>query len=78
MEKSELMYIGDLERIEVGVRVEEKYMKVLGVYLGVESKEARDVTWTGVINKIRTVCAARKGRKLKLNGKVIVVNGLLL
>ncbi len=53
-------------------------MKVLGVYLGVESKEARDVTWTGVINKIRTVCAARKGRKLKLNGKVIVVNGLLL
>ncbi len=78
MDKSELMYIGDVERVEVGVRVEEKYMKVLGVYLGVESKEARDVTWTGVINKIRTVCAAWKGRKLKLNGKVIVVNGLLL
>ncbi len=63
MEKSELMYIGDVERVEVGVRVEEKYMKVLGVYLGVESKEARGVTWTGVINKIRIVCATWKGRR---------------
>lgn len=78
VDKSELMYIGEVERVEVGIRVEEKYMKVLGVYLGVESKEARDVTWTGVINKIRTVSATWKGRKLKLNGKVIVVNSLLL
>jgi len=77
-EKSELMYIGEVERVDVGVKVEEKYIKVLGVYLGVESKEARDVTWTGVINKIRTVCAVWKGRKLKLNGKVMVVNSLLL
>lgn len=52
------MYIGTIERVDVGLRVEVKYMKVLGVYLGVESKEARDVTWAGVINKIRTVCTA--------------------
>lgn len=77
-EKSELIYIGEVERVDVGVRVEEKFMKVLGVYLGVEGKEARDMTWTGVINKIRTVCAVWKGRKLKLKGKVIVVNSLLL
>lgn len=76
--KSEIMYIGEVERVDVGLKVEEKYIKVLGVHLGVESKEARDVTWTGVINKIRTVCTAWSGRKLRLKGKIIVVNSLLL
>ena len=75
--KSEIMYIGDVERIEMGLRVEEKYTKVLGVYLGVASKEARDETWTGVINKIKTVCTLWRERKLRLKGKVIVVNSLL-
>ena len=77
-DKSEIMYVGEVEREEVGLRVEERYIKVLGVHLGVASKEARDVTWTGVINKIRTVCASWRGRKLKLKGKVIIVNSLLL
>lgn len=77
-EKSEIMYIGEVERADVGVRVEEKYMKVLGVYLGVDSKEARDITWAGVINKIRTVCTAWKGRKLRIKGKITVVNNLML
>lgn len=77
-EKSEIMYIGEVQRADIGLRVEEKYMKVLGVYLGVDSTDARDVTWTGVINKIRTVCSAWKGRKLKLKGKIIVVNNLML
>ncbi len=44
-------------------------MKVLGVYLGVDSIEARDVTWAGVINKIKTVCTAWRGRKLRLKEK---------
>ena len=77
-EKSEIMYIGKVKRVEVGLRVEEKYIKVLGVHLGVDSKEARDVTWTGVINKIRTVYTAWRGRNLRLKGKVVVVNSLLL
>lgn len=64
--------------MDVGLRVEERYMKVLGVHLGVECKEATDATWTGVINKIRTVCGRWRARKLKLKGKVIVVNSLLL
>ncbi len=35
MEKSELMYIGDLERIEVGVRVEKKiYESIRGIFRG--------------------------------------------
>ncbi len=72
------MYTGERERVDVGVRLEEKYMKVLGVYLGVNSIEARDVTWAGVINKIKTVCTAWRGRKLRLKGKVIVVNNLML
>uniref|UniRef100_A0A0E9RLB8 Uncharacterized protein n=1 Tax=Anguilla anguilla TaxID=7936 RepID=A0A0E9RLB8_ANGAN len=71
------MYIGEVERAEVGLRVENKYIKVLGVHLGVKSREARDETWTGVINKIRAICTTWKARKLKLKGKVTVVNSLL-
>ncbi len=48
------------------------------MYLGVNSIEARDVTWAGVINKIRTVCTAWRGRKLGLQGNVIVVKNLML
>lgn len=68
MNKSEIMYIGDVERVEVGLKVEERYMRVLGVYFGVESQEGRDAMWTGVINKIRTVCLAWRARKLRLKG----------
>ena len=77
-EKSEAMYIGGVETVEVGLREEKRYIKVLGMYLGVEVREARDVTWTGVINKIRAVCARWKARRLRLKGKVVVVNSLLL
>lgn len=77
-EKSEIMYIGEVEREGVGLRVEDRYIKVLGVYLGVETKEATEATWAGVINKIRTICGRWKARKLRLKGKVTVVNSLLL
>lgn len=66
-----------MERVDIGLRVEERHMRVLGVHLGVESKEATDVTWTGVINKIRTVCRRWRARKLKFKGKVIVNSWLL-
>ena len=78
VDKSEIMYIGGVERVDVGLRVENRFIKVLGVHLGVDSKEARDATWTGVINKIRGVCTTWKARRLRLKGKVIVVNSLLL
>lgn len=77
-DKSEIMYIGRVERVEVGLRVEESYMRVLGVNLGVDSEGARDATWTGVISNIGTVCNAWRVRKLKLKGKVVVVNSLLM
>ena len=77
-EKSEIMYIGNIEREGVGLRVQDRYIKVLGIYLGVETKEATETTWTGVINKIKTVCGRWKARKLRLKGKVTVVNSLLL
>lgn len=52
--------------------------KGLGVYLGVKTKEATEATWTGVINKIKTVFGRWKARRLKLKGKVAVVNSRLL
>lgn len=51
---------------------------MLGVFIGVKEKEARDLTWSGVINKVRKVVNMWKGRLLKLKGKVIVINSLLM
>ena len=53
-------------------------MRILGVNIGVDEREARDLTWTGVINKIKTTLNYWKQRKLKLRGKVVVVNALLM
>ena len=80
IEKSELMCIGqEGDRVDsmIAFRVVD-CIKVLGVNIGPNEKEARDITWTGVINKIKHTLNAWKQRKLKLKGKVIVVNSLLL
>ena len=53
-------------------------IKVLGVNIVPNQKEARDVTWTGLINKLKHTLNEWKQRKLKLKGKVIVLNSVVL
>ena len=46
--------------------------------MGVKEKEARDETWTGVLNRVKLILNSWKQRGLTLKGKVIVANNLLL
>lgn len=79
-EKSEIMSIGGVNvgEKESLFKVTKEYTKILGINIGVKDKEARDVTWTGILNKIKQVLQFWKLRELGLKGKVIVVNSLLL
>ena len=80
IEKSEIMYVGRVETqgCDIPFRVAKDFIKILGVNLGVKEKEARDLTWTGVLNKIKQVMNFWKQRGLKLKGKVVVINALVL
>ncbi len=80
VEKSEIMYVGKINRGECDIpfTVANDFIRVLGIYVGSKEKEARDLTWTGVLNKIKQIFNCWKQRKLKLKGKVVVVNSLLL
>lgn len=80
IEKSEIMYVGKVQTqgCDIPFKVAQDYIKILGVNLGVKDKEARDLTWTGVLNKIRRVMSFWKQRFLKLKGKVVVINALIL
>lgn len=41
-------------------------------------KEARDATWTSVLNKIKEVLHFWRQREFRLRGKVVVANSLIL
>lgn len=53
--KSEIVCVGKVDISQCGIpfKVTEDYIKILGVNIGVKTKEARDVTWTGVLNKVK-------------------------
>ncbi len=80
IEKSEIMYIGKDKagRIEIGLKEKKDYIRVLGVNLGIEDREGRDLQYEGIVNSIRKTLGFWKMRGLKLRGKVIVVNALVM
>lgn len=80
IEKSEIMSIGgvNVEGRDIPFKIAKEYMKILGINIGVNDKEARDATWTGILNKIKQVLQFWKLRELGLGGKVVVVNSLIL
>lgn len=79
VEKSEIMYVGIDEKVDCGFpfKKAEGNIRTLGVILGVDEKGTRDVTWTGVLNKIKHTLSYWKARKLFLRGKVVVINALV-
>ncbi len=46
--------------------------------VGVNAKEARDATWTGILNKMKQVLQFWRLRDLRLRGKVVVANSLVI
>lgn len=80
IEKTEIMFVGDINvnGCEIPFKSAKDFIKVLGVNIGVKEKEAKDITWTGILNKVKLTLNFWKNRKLKLQGKVIVANALVL
>ena len=80
MDKSEILCVGvvDLSKCDIALSVAKGMIKVLGVNVGVDENEARDVTWAGVLNKVKQNLNLWKMRKLRLRGKVIGVNCLMM
>ena len=80
IEKSEIMYFGERREGmgETGFKENKDYFKVLGVNLGIKGKEGRDRQYEGIVNSIRKTLGFWKKRRLKLKGKVIVVNMLIM
>lgn len=80
VDKSEIMTIGemDIEGQDIPFKKTKEYIKILGVNIGINTNEARDATWTGTLNKIKQVLQFWRLRDLRLRGKVIVINSLLL
>lgn len=78
--KSEIMFINTNtpDESEVQFKIKKDYMRILGIYMGIDSKGARDNLWTEVINKMQKIFNMWKLRDLKLKGKITVVNGLIL
>lgn len=80
MMKFEVMFVntpvpgGD----QIQFKIKEDHMKVLGIYVGVDSVEARDFLWSEIISKMQRCLNYWKMPDLKLKGKVIVVNILIL
>lgn len=80
VEKSQMLCADDnvISTCNIPFKTVKGHVRILGVNIGVDEREARDLTWTGVINKIKTTLNCWKQRKLKLRGKVVVVNALLM
>ncbi len=80
IDKSEIMSIGgvDIGRCDIPFKVTNDHMRILGVNVGVNAKEARDATWTGILNKMKQVLQFWRLRDLRLRGKVVVANSLVI
>ena len=80
IDKSKIMYVGAdrRERVEIGLVEEKEYLRILGINLGIEDRKGRDIQLEGIVNRIRKTLGGWKHRRLKIRGKVIVVNTLII
>lgn len=72
------MWVTNIAKCDIPLKVTTGFIKIFGVNIGVKTKEARDATWSGILNKIKQSLKFWKMRQLRLRGKVIVVNSLSL
>lgn len=79
IQKTVYMNIGDGENIQSLFPFKEGGgLKVLGVRIGKNEREMRDMMWDDVIGRMESVLNFWKMRELTLRGKVLVLNALML
>jgi len=80
IEKSEIMYFGDNVggRRYIGLKERKDCFKVLGVNLGIKAREGRDMQYEGILNSMKRTLGFWRLRGLKLKGKVVIANALIM
>lgn len=58
----------DMSGCENNFKVTKEYTRILGVNIGVNAKEARDATWTGILNKKKTSTTFLEIKRINING----------
>lgn len=81
--KSEILCIGkgflsESEKNVLGLRVCEKCIQVLGVYVGIDEHLCNDMNWKDKIKKIKCIVNMWKQRHLTLTGRAVVISSLLV
>ena len=80
MTKSEIMFVNSLESslTEHNFTVQSQHLKILGTYVGKDGRKARDLTWEEHLRKLESTLNFWRLRNLKLGGKVIIINSLIV
>ena len=80
MTKSDIMFVNILEpsQTELKFTLQSQHLKILGTYVGKDGSKARDLTWEGHLRKLESILNFWRLRNLKLGGKVMVVNSLIV
>lgn len=78
--KSVCMRIGRVEEIQQHIQFKEEmqHIKILGVWVGMDSNKANILNWEGVLNGIGKRLRFWQARDLTLRGKVLIINSLML
>ena len=78
--KSEMLCINVAEppRDNSQFKIQEKHVKILGAYIGKNDNEACNLSWTEALNKMQNALNLWKMRDLRLKGRVVVLNSLIL
>ena len=79
--KTECILLGNLKDVykEIyGIKVVEKTIKCLGVYIGHDSNDCFDKNWTKIHDDIQKLFESWKKRKLTIFGKKCIINSLAI
>lgn len=78
--KSLCMRIGRAEEIPQHIQLKEEtqHIKILGVWVGMDSNKADILNWEGVLNGMGKRLRFWQARDLTLKGKVLIINSLML
>jgi hypothetical protein len=70
VEKSQMLCTDDtvMSTCNIPFKTVKGHVRILGVNIGVDEREARDLTWTGVINKIKTT-ELLETKEIKIEGE---------
>ena len=81
IDKTECMGVGRLRDIKAdvhGIKINEKPIKYLGIYVGNDSEECMKINWDDNIKKMKKTLVSWKSRDLTIFGKITIIKTLAI